>query len=328
MIHNQNKVEQCSYLIMIAAIYSIFHLNLVPLVLTIILSFLFVEKIHNTLPYKEKKYLSVIIALIITSIISVVLGFIFKNAFSFEIINQLINKVTVILEDLKNNKYLPEFVINSIPNDLMAIKNQGVGLIKQYASDIAKIGKNSATFFIYVIIGFIIGIMLFLNKQQYTQPLSENLVKRVALFKESFENVFLAQVKISAIDAFITGIYICLILPLFDVHLPFQSAIILIAFIVGVIPILGNLISNTIIIVLSLGISPYVAVASLLFLVIIHKLEYFLNAKIIGKQINSTAWELLLVMIIFEHLFGIGGIIMSPICYAYLKTELRLKQLI
>ena len=66
-----------------------------------------------------------------------------------------------------------------------------------------------------------------------------------------------------------------------------------------------------------------VALASLTFLVVIHKLEYFLNAKIIGAEIESTAWELLLVMVIFERIFGIGGIIIAPVYYAYVKNELK-----
>ena len=63
-------------------------------------------------------------------------------------------------------------------------------------------------------------------------------------------------------------------------------------------------------------------VASLAFLVIVHKAEYFLNAKIIGSKINAKAFELLIVMLVFEHLFGVGGIVLAPVIYAYLKREL------
>ena len=112
-------------------------------------------------------------------------------------------------------------------------------------------------------------------------------------------------------------------LPIFGVELPFRLTVLAIAFIVGLIPVVGNLISNAVIIILSLGVSLYVALASLTFLVVIHKLEYFLNAKIIGAEIESTAWELLLVMVVFERIFGIGGIIIAPVYYAYVKNELK-----
>ena len=79
---------------------------------------------------------------------------------------------------------------------------------------------------------------------------------------------------------------------------------------------------------ISLGASPGVATASLAYLVIIHKLEYFLNAKIVGGHIDAKAWELLLAMLIFESAFGIQGVIIAPIAYAYLKAELKEQHLI
>jgi hypothetical protein len=65
--------------------------------------------------------------------------------------------------------------------------------------------------------------------------------------------------------------------------------------------IVGNLISNTLICIVGLSISIYVAIAALIFLVVIHKLEYFLNAEIIGARIRSRAWELLLAMILLPY---------------------------
>ena len=167
------------------------------------------------------------------------------------------------------------------------------------------------------------------NNHKTEHPvLKEQLLNRIKLFKTSFENVFVAQVKISAINTLLTGAYLYIILPIFGISIPFKFIIVLITFFAGLIPVIGNLISNTVIIIFSFGVSIYTAIASLVFLVVIHKLEYFLNAKIIGSKINSSAWELLLVMILFEHLFGIAGVITAPIYYAYLKSELQNANLI
>jgi predicted PurR-regulated permease PerM len=103
---------------------------------------------------------------------------------------------------------------------------------------------------------------------------------------------------------------------------------VLVTFICGLLPVLGNLISNTIIFVIGLSVSLWVAVAALTFLILIHKLEYFLNARIIGTQIRARAWELLIAMLLMEAAFGIGGLIAAPIYYAYLKRELEAKALI
>jgi predicted PurR-regulated permease PerM len=55
---------------------------------------------------------------------------------------------------------------------------------------------------------------------------------------------------------------------------------------------------------------------------VIHKLEYFLNARLVGTQIEARAWELLLAMLLMEAMFGIAGLIAAPIYYAYVKDEL------
>jgi predicted PurR-regulated permease PerM len=70
------------------------------------------------------------------------------------------------------------------------------------------------------------------------------------------------------------------------------------------------------------------AIGSLAFLIVIHKLEYFLNARIVGGQIRAHAWELLLAMLVMEAAFGIAGVAAAPIYYAYLKDELAARELI
>jgi len=119
-----------------------------------------------------------------------------------------------------------------------------------------------------------------------------------------------------------------LILPLFAVHLPLAKTLIALTFLTGLLPVIGNLISNTVITIVGLSLSIYVAAAALVFLVIIHKLEYFLNARIVGSRINARAWELLLAMIVLEAAFGIAGLIAAPIYYAYIKKELSAARLV
>jgi predicted PurR-regulated permease PerM len=61
---------------------------------------------------------------------------------------------------------------------------------------------------------------------------------------------------------------------------------------------------------------------------VIHKVEYFLNARIVGTRINAKSWEVLLAMLIFESAFGLPGVVAAPIYYAYLKSELKQAELI
>jgi predicted PurR-regulated permease PerM len=135
-------------------------------------------------------------------------------------------------------------------------------------------------------------------------------------------------VRIAAVNTALTGLYLFVALPLTGVHLPLAKTVLVIAFFVGLLPVVGNLVSNTIIVILSLSVSLSVAIASLVFLVVIHKLEYFLNAHMIGTQVHAHAWELLLAMLVMEAAFGISGLIAAPIYYAYVKGELVSRRLV
>jgi len=89
----------------------------------------------------------------------------------------------------------------------------------------------------------------------------------------------------------LTAIYLGVVLPLLGVHLPLAKTLIVFTFLTGLLPVAGNLISNTVIVIVSLADSVGAAFGSLIFLVVIHKLEYFLNARIVGGEIQARAWS-------------------------------------
>ena len=93
-------------------------------------------------------------------------------------------------------------------------------------------------------------------------------------------------------------------------------------FLCGLLPIVGNIISNTVIVFLGFLISAQVAIGALIFLVVIHKLEYFLNSKIIGDRIRNPIWLTLFGLIVGEKLMGIPGMILSPVVLNYLRVEM------
>ena len=72
---------------------------------------------------------------------------------------------------------------------------------------------------------------------------------------------------------------------------------------------------------ISITLSPKMALLALLFLILLHKLEYFLNSKIIGDRIKNPMWLTLLGLIIGETLMGIPGMILAPAVLHYIKVE-------
>jgi predicted PurR-regulated permease PerM len=179
--------------------------------------------------------------------------------------------------------------------------------------------------------GMIIGALVSMQKAASPaerRPLTEEIARHAARLVTAFQRVVFAQFWISMINTFFTWLYLGVVLPAFGVDVPLVKILVMLTFIVGLLPIIGNLISNTAIVVVCLSQGVPVAVASLVYLVVVHKLEYFLNARIIGSHIKARAFELLIAMLVMEAAFGITGLIAAPIFYAYFKEELRAKDLV
>src|SRR5262249_2910109 len=106
------------------------------------------------------------------------------------------------------------------------------------------------------------------------------------------------------------------------VRLPHAPLLIAATFLCGLVPIVGNLVSNTIIVFVALTVSLKLAIGALVFLVAIHKLEYLLNSKIIGDRIRNPVWLTLVSLILGERLMGIPGLILAPVVLNYLRVEM------
>ena len=205
--------------------------------------------------------------------------------------------------------------------------------LKEHAETLKLAGSTVSLGVVHLFMGMLLAVMVFFRHVTHHDgrppgTLSEMLEQKVIRFTRAFAQIATAQVKISVLNTALTGLYLLVVLPLFGQHIPFATTIVFVTFVCGLIPVLGNLISNSVIVILSLGISPGTAAASLLFLVVIHQLEYLTNSRIVGSQTDSQAWEILLAILIGETAFGIGGVVMAPILYAFVKRELRERGLV
>jgi len=200
-------------------------------------------------------------------------------------------------------------------NDWAATHRQQLGIA----------GTSVVQISVRVLIGMVLGAMIALYDElplPKMGPLAQELIGRTSRLATAFRQVVFAQVKISLLNTLFTAIFLLVVLPLFGVHVPLSKTLVLITFLAGLLPVVGNIISNTVITIVALSVSFYVAMAALLYLVVIHKLEYFLNARIVGGEIQARAWELLLAMLVMEAAFGLPGLVAAPVFYAYIKREL------
>lgn len=194
-------------------------------------------------------------------------------------------------------------------------------------AEVAKIARGATTQFILLLIAMVVAIGLFLNPrieldgEKHAVPnnlytlTSTAITDRFRTFYESFATVMGAQVIISAVNTVFTAIFVL------TVQLPYAVVIIGTTFLCGLLPIVGNLISNSIVFCVAMTVSPKLAVAALVFLIVIHKLEYFLNSKIVGERIRNPFWLTLLALILGERLLGIPGMVLAPVVLNYIKME-------
>jgi predicted PurR-regulated permease PerM len=226
---------------------------------------------------------------------------------------------------------LPAWIVAYLPVSAEDFRYSATQLARAHATQLQVAGRETAHVFGRILVGLALGALVALTHARMADaagPLQRDLTARCAHFARAFHDIVFAQARISALNTLLTAIFLLIVLPLAGVHLPLAKTLIVITFIVGLLPVVGNLISNTLIVIVALSVSLWVALGALIFLILIHKLEYFLNAKIVGHRIHARAWEILLAMLVMEAAFGLPGVVAAPIYYAYLKGELTAARLL
>ena len=212
-------------------------------------------------------------------------------------------------------------------DSLKAVATETVRDQANFLGRFANFARGASTQFLFLVVGCVVAISVFLNAQleleREKHAVQNNLYSlccdeiaaRFAALYRSFATVMGAQIVIAAINTALTAVFVLV------VKMPHPIVIIGVTFCCGLLPVLGNLISNAIVVTIGFLVSPKMAFLALGFLVVIHKLEYFLNSRIIGARIRNPVWLTLLGLILGEKLLGLPGMILAPVLLNYLKTE-------
>lgn len=239
----------------------------------------------------------------------------------------LLQRMADVIATARN--HLPLWAQDYLPASAPQWQEMASTWLRDNARELGVIGRKMGGFLIHLILGMIIGGMIASRPDRHERgPLGAALTERIFFLARAFRRVVFSQIRISALNTLLTGIFLGIILPLSGNPLPLTKTMIVVTFLVGLLPIVGNLISNTVIFLIALSVSPILSLVALGYLIVIHKLEYFINARIIGARIQARAWEILLAMLVMESAFGIVGLVAAPIYYAYLKDELSTRKLI
>ncbi|MFH1066676.1 MAG: AI-2E family transporter [bacterium] len=296
-------------------------LHLGTLLVTILFSYFILKK----LAFLKNRWLTVTVFSVLVLVIC--FGLVYFIAQAFHTLPRVAaTSVPIIIQQAKAHGIELPFT------DWDSLKNFTLESITEQLRFVGTFANTATKNVIFFIIGLVVAISIFFDSVSkanskktkssddssaarddlYSSTTGE-IARQFQAFYESFHVVMGAQMIISAINTMLTAIFVIYF------GVPYAPMVIAITFLCGLLPIVGNLISNFIIVGIALTVSLQMAFFALIFLVILHKLEYFLNSKIIGDRIKNSVWLTLLGLVIGERLLGITGMILAPVVLHFIK---------
>lgn len=234
---------------------------------------------------------------------------------------ELLNYMARTILELRQK--LPADMATYLPEGAAEIQRMMANYLGAKAGALAMAGRAWLAGVLFAYVGLLIGALAAVRPPvAVSKPLAQQLHQRVLLFGEAFRQIVAAQFWIATFNTVLTAIFLLFVLPLWQLELPYTPVLITFTFVAGLVPIVGNLVCNVVITIVGLSVSPLAAAACLAFLILIHKAEYVINAKVVGRRTQMGVWELLSVMFVAEAVFGPAGLVAAPLFYAYLKKEL------
>ncbi len=277
----------------------------------------------NVPPPRWTEYLAVALVLIVPLVL-VTLGLVHSQGYLLNAPQQyreMLDSMARTLLDLRGK--LPPELASILPDGAQELQKRAAEYLSTKAGALATMGRSWLAGLLYVFVGLLIGSLAAVRHGRHSHaPLAFQLQLRVQRFGDTFRQIVAAQFWIAAFNTALTAIFLLAVLPLMGMELPYSAALILLTFVGGLIPIVGNLVCNAVITTVGLSVSPLTAMVCLAFLILIHKAEYLINAKVVGAKTHMGVWELLAVMFVAEAIFGPAGLVAAPLFYAYVKKEL------
>jgi predicted PurR-regulated permease PerM len=218
----------------------------------------------------------------------------------------------------------PAWIVGWLPDSAVSLQGSVSGWLRSHAGQVQQWGRDAFRVVLHLVVGLAIGLLA--AGRMRTLPgarLPRVAQERWVQVTLAFADIMAAQLRISLVNSALTALYLLVGLKLFGYHVPLSLTLVAVTFVASFLPIVGNLLSNTAIIVASLTISAWLGVTSLVFLVVVHKLEYFLNAHFVGSRIRMPPYALLMSMLVLEAAFGAPGLVAAPIYCAWFIREAR-----
>jgi predicted PurR-regulated permease PerM len=179
---------------------------------------------------------------------------------------------------------------------------------------------------LYALIGFILAVVFLLERDELERfyhsiaprSLPGTILRWFTYVAEAMVVTIQFQLVVAACNALLT-------LPvLILVGIPHPLQLVLLTFVSGLVPVVGNFVAGAILTLLAYQAKGWVGVALFTALTfVLHKLEsYYLNPRLAARHVKLPGFALIVSLILWEHLLGFAGLFLSfPFLYVAQKVR-------
>jgi predicted PurR-regulated permease PerM len=295
----------------------------------IIISLFFAMGLNPAVLFIERRGLSR--AKAVAATVSLVIGFVgvfiwIAAPLIIDQVNALINNAPQLISDLKSNSTINELnktygIVDTVQNRVEASIKDGKFVIGAFGG-VLGVGKAfiSGVFSILTILVLTLYFLAALptvtqdayrlvpaSRRERVAKITDAIIFRVGAFVGG-------QITIS----FFASVFIFILG--FALDLPYKSALALVVFVCGLIPLIGHFIGMTIVTLIALTVSPLIAAIALASYIIYVQFEnYILTPRVMKRALSIPGLVTIIAALIGTSLLGlIGGILAVPIAAAVL----------
>jgi len=192
--------------------------------------------------------------------------------------------------------------------------------IKHYAGDAISAASAIGHFFVYVLIGFILALVYTLEEEELaefwervdTRSLGGTLGRWLGHVADSTVVTVQLQLVVAVFNT-VTTLPVLLFL-----GVPHVGPLMLLIFVSALVPVIGNIVSGTVLCLLAYQANGWLGVGIFIALTfILHKVEsYYLSPRLTARHVKIPGFLLIVSLLACEHVFGFKGLFLSfPILF-------------
>ena len=210
---------------------------------------------------------------------------------------------------------------------------RALDIAKTYSAEALRAVGEIGHVLVFATIGFILAVVFLLEREELARfkssvdprALGGTLIRWFGYLADAVNVTIQLQLVVAACNTVLTLPVLLLL------HIHHVGALMVLIFVSGLVPVVGNFVSGAVLAVLAyhaqgwLGVGVFLALTAVL-----HKIEaYYLNPRLTARHVHLPGFVLIVSLILWEHLLGFAGLFVSfPVLFVAgkIRAELRAEE--